>query len=170
MPPMADNGDQSEFDTNFDAGVEADEDTDPKKYIQQLTGKLSQTISNYNNENGGEDEELNKYVANMIVAQVAKNMEEVDKKEIIKKINTSVGSEDDAEEEVPPMDGEEAPAEELPPTEEPTQEPIQECVTKRQIKEALRDQLLKNDDGEEDVVAKKKDKKTTVFDGKTFTK
>lgn len=39
--PMDDNS-GSEFDTNFDAGVEADEDEDPKKYIQQLTGKLSQ--------------------------------------------------------------------------------------------------------------------------------
>ena len=45
----------SEFDTNFDAGVEADEDEDPKKYIQQLTGKLSQELGKYNNELGEPD-------------------------------------------------------------------------------------------------------------------
>ena len=62
MPPMddpnmmggdpsmmgGDMGNGSEFDTNFDAGVDADEDTDPKKYIQQLTGKLSQSLRKYN--------------------------------------------------------------------------------------------------------------------------
>lgn len=80
---------QSDFDTNFDAGVEADEDTDPKKYIQQLTGKLSQTLNTYNNEIGEPDVELGKYVLGMLVKQGTKGMGEDDKKEIIKKINTS---------------------------------------------------------------------------------
>ena len=78
----------SQFDTNFDAGVEADEDTDPKKYIQQLTGKLSTTLNSYNSENG-DDEGLNKYVAKMIVKASTKNMDDTQKKEIIKAINTS---------------------------------------------------------------------------------
>lgn len=90
MPPMdnmsQDNG-QSQFDTNFDAGVEADEDTDPKKYIQQLTGKLSTTLNNFNSENS--DEGLNKYVAKMIVKASTKNMDDASKKEVIKAINTS---------------------------------------------------------------------------------
>jgi hypothetical protein len=86
MPPM-DNG-QSEFDTNFDAGVEADEDTDPEKYIQQLTGKLSTTLNSFNSENG-DDSGLNKYVAKMIVKAATKNMDDAAKKEIIKAINTS---------------------------------------------------------------------------------
>ena len=84
-----DNQTQSDFDTNFDAGVEADEDTDPKKYIQQLTGKLSQTLNTYNNEIGEPDVELGKYVLGMLVKQGTKGMGEDDKKEIIKKINTS---------------------------------------------------------------------------------
>ena len=67
MPPMDNGG--SEFDTNFDAGVEADEDEDPKKYIQQLTGKLSQELGKYNNELGEPDTELSKYVGGMIVKQ-----------------------------------------------------------------------------------------------------
>lgn len=87
-------GDQggSEFDTNFDAGVEADEDEDPKKYIQQLTGKLSQELGKYNNELGEPDTELSKYVGGMIVKQVAKNMGEEDKKELIKKIKMTNSS------------------------------------------------------------------------------
>ena len=74
---MPENGSDigSDFDTNFDAGVEADEDTDPKKYIQQLTGKLSQTLNTYNNENGEPDTELGKYVLGMLVKQGTKGMD-----------------------------------------------------------------------------------------------
>ena len=79
--------DGSEFDTNFDAGVEADEESDPKKYIQQLTGKLSQTLVSYNNELGEPDTELGKYVLGMLIKQGTKGMDEKEKKEIIKKIN-----------------------------------------------------------------------------------
>lgn len=78
----------TDFDSNFDAGVEADEETDPKRFIQQLTGKLSQSLNSYNNENGEPDTELGKYVLGMLVKQGVKGMDEKDKKEIIKKINT----------------------------------------------------------------------------------
>ena len=60
---MEGNGDNqmpTDFDSNFDAGVEADEETDPKRFIQQLTGKLSQSLNSYNNENGEPDTELGK--------------------------------------------------------------------------------------------------------------
>ena len=90
------NSGESEFDTNFNAGVEADEDTDPKKYIQQLTGKLSTTLNNFNNEN--EDEGLNKYVAKMIVKQATKNLDDAAKKDIIKAINTSSEKDTDKDE------------------------------------------------------------------------
>ena len=88
----------SEFDTNFDAGVEADEDADPQKYIQQLTGKLSQTINSYNNENGA-DPGLNKYVVCMIVAATCKNLDEKAKKEVIEKINSATSDEELPDEE-----------------------------------------------------------------------
>lgn len=84
----------TEFGGNFDAGVEADEDTDPKKYIQQLTGKLSQSLNSFNNENGEPDTELGKYVLGMLIKQGTKGMDEKDKKEIIKKINSN-NSEDE---------------------------------------------------------------------------
>jgi hypothetical protein len=96
---MPENGSDmgSDFDTNFDAGVEADEDTDPKKYIQQLTGKLSQTLNTYNNENGEPDTELGKYVLGMLVKQGTKGMDEKDKKEIIKKINMNNSDDDESD-------------------------------------------------------------------------
>lgn len=90
MPPMnnmpMDNGQVSDFDTNFDAGVEADEDQDPKKYIQQLTGKLSQTLRSYNDNNGQPDVDLNKYVAGMIVKQAVSGLSPDDAEEIIDKV------------------------------------------------------------------------------------
>lgn len=86
-----------QFDTNFDAGVEADEETDPKHYIQQLTGKLSQSLNSFNNEQGP-DAGLSKYVASMIIAAACKNLDEKAKKELIEKINTASSSD---EEEIP---------------------------------------------------------------------
>jgi hypothetical protein len=100
MEGNSDNQMPTDFDSNFDAGVEADEETDPKRFIQQLTGKLSQSLNSYNNENGEPDTELGKYVLGMLVKQGVKGMDEKDKKEIIKKINTS---EDDM------MDGDDEP-------------------------------------------------------------
>ena len=114
MDPMGDNPDMmgpdggmdpmgsenaSEFDTNFDAGVEADEDEDPKKYIQQLTGKLSQELGKYNNELGEPDIELSKYVGGMITKQVAKYLDDNGKKDLIKKIKTTDSS--DESEDIP---------------------------------------------------------------------
>ena len=110
MPPVDDNltdmeGENqfpTDFDSNFDAGVEADEETDPKTYIHQLTGKLSQSLNSYNNENGEPDTELGKYVLGMLVKQGTKGMDDKDRKEIIKKINTNNSEDDDMPDE--PMD------------------------------------------------------------------
>lgn len=98
VPPTEGNGNsgESDYDTNFDAGVEADEDSDPKRYIQQLTGKLSQTLGTYNSEEGG-DEELSKYVGKMIVKQAAKALDEKGRKELIRAINTTASDGDDSD-------------------------------------------------------------------------
>ena len=115
--------DEGPFDSNFDAGVEADEDEDPKKYIQQLTGKLSQTLNTYNNENG-DDEELSKYVGKMIVKAAAKGLDEKGRKELIKSINTT--PENDEEEEIDDEDVD-------------VEEELNETVyTKRQLEKLLR--------------------------------
>lgn len=85
QPPMGDEM-PNQFDTNFDAGVEADEEQDPKKYIQQLTGKLSQTLQKFTDNNGQADVDLNKYVAGMITKQAMKGLSEEDAQEIIDKV------------------------------------------------------------------------------------
>lgn len=89
MSPMdVGSGQESEFDTNFDAGVDADEDQDPKKYIQQLTGKLSQTLRKYNEDNGQPDVDLNKYVVGMIAKQGVEGLTKDDTDEILNKIKS----------------------------------------------------------------------------------
>lgn len=102
--PM-DGGEQSEFDTNFDAGVEADEDSDPKHYIQQLTGKLSQSINSFNSEQS--DPGLSKYVASMIIAATCKNLDDKQKKELIDKINGAQNDEPSDDMDDNGMDGSE---------------------------------------------------------------
>ena len=114
QPPMG-GGEQmpNQFDTNFDAGVEADEEQDPKKYIQQLTGKLSQTLQKYTDNNGQPDVDLNKYVAGMITKQAMKGLSEEDADEIIDKVKAdedfSMGDDNGNQEpqgdmQQPPMD------------------------------------------------------------------
>ena len=78
----------NQFDTNFDAVVEADEEQDPKKYIQQLTGKLSQSLQKFTDNNGQPDVDLNKYVAGMITKQAMKGLSEEDAEEIIDKVKS----------------------------------------------------------------------------------
>lgn len=136
--PNTDNGNsQSQFDTNFDAGIDADEDTDPKKYIQQLTGKLSQTLSTYNNENG-DDSELSKYVGKMIVKQAAKGLDDEGKKELIKAINTS--SSDSSDESDVDASLDDGPEDNIPTGDDNMEEPVQEeCYTVGKIDEILGD-------------------------------
>jgi hypothetical protein len=101
MDPMGEEpkDQDADFGGNFDAGVEADEETDPEKFIQQLTGKLSQTLKKYNDENEDDEAGLNKYVAGMIATQASKGLTDSEKDEIIKKINS--GEVEDEENEEP---------------------------------------------------------------------
>ena len=83
-----------QFGGDFDAGVEADEDTDPENYIQQLTGKLSQSLKDYDDQNPGKLD-LDKYVIGMIVKQAVKGMDEGERKKVIKKIKETPLPSDD---------------------------------------------------------------------------
>lgn len=89
----SDMNEPNQFDTNFDAGVEANEEEDPKKFIQQLTGKLSQSLRKYTESNGQPDAELNKYVAGMIIKQSIEGLSSEDVDDILDKVK----SEDDGE-------------------------------------------------------------------------
>lgn len=83
-PNMSDQ--QTNYDNDFDAGVEANEEEDPEKYIQQLTGKLSQSYNKYNESQPKPNVDLAKYVAGMILKQTTKGLEPEDKKEIMDKV------------------------------------------------------------------------------------
>ena len=131
-------GGESQFDTNFDAGVEADEETDPKHYIQQLTGKLSQSINSFNTEQGP-DAGLCKYVASMIIAATCKNLDEKAKKELIEKINTAASSDEDdmgGEEDMDMGDGGEEMPMDDPNMGQQQQMPMNEMIlTRKQLQE-----------------------------------
>ena len=105
MPPM-DNMpmQQNPFDTNFDAGVEADENADPKKYIQQLTGKLSQSLRNYNDGQPQADADLNKYVAGMIIKQAIDGLSPEDVQEVLGKVKSGEDMQEPQDGQAPPMD------------------------------------------------------------------
>ncbi len=89
------NGETNQFDTNFDAGVEADENSDPKKYIQQLTGKLSQSLRSYNENQPQPDADLDKYVAGMILKQAIDGLSPEDANEILDKVKADDNQEND---------------------------------------------------------------------------
>jgi hypothetical protein len=89
--PVADNGagDKPFDDEPFDAGVEADEDSDPKKFLQQLAGKAGQTLRKYTRD-VGLDLELEKFMINSIISAThTSQMDAEDQEDIIEKIKTS---------------------------------------------------------------------------------
>ena len=102
-------GGQNQFDTNFDAGVEADENADPKKYIQQLTGKLSQSLRNYNDGQPQADADLNKYVAGMIIKQAIEGLSPDDVQEVLSKVKSDDDMEQPQGSNDQPTDGQQEP-------------------------------------------------------------
>ena len=77
-------------DEPFDAGVEADEQSDPKKYIEQLTGKLGQSLRKYNESQSEPDLELEKFAINSLLSAThTANMDQEDQEDIIKKVKES---------------------------------------------------------------------------------
>jgi hypothetical protein len=61
--------DDAPFDKEpFDAGIEADEETDPKKFIEQLSGKLGQSLRSYSEESGQPDFDLEKFAINSVIS------------------------------------------------------------------------------------------------------
>ena len=90
----------------FDAGVDADEESDPKKYIEQLTGKLGQSLRQYEDGQGQPDFELEKFAINSLLSAThTAEMQPEDQKDIIKKIKSSGKGDENAGTE--PSDGSE---------------------------------------------------------------
>lgn len=105
MPPVDDTLGQLQMDGNieqehgnddnffgkekFDAGIDVDEDADPKKYIEKLTGKLAQKLRDYNGTE--QDIDLNKFVINSLIPASIPQMDETDAKDVIKKVQDNIG-------------------------------------------------------------------------------
>lgn len=71
----------------FDAGVDADEASDPKKFIEQLTGKLGQSLRSYTQKQGAPDFELEKFAINSLLSAThTAEMDPDDQVDIIKKV------------------------------------------------------------------------------------
>ena len=101
-PMSDDSSDDKPFDDEpFDAGVEADEETDPKKFIEQLTGKLGQSLRKYTDEQGEPDFELEKFAINSLLSAThTSEMDSEDQKDIIEKVRTAgEGDEEPSDEE-----------------------------------------------------------------------
>lgn len=103
MAPGESGDEQNPFGADFDAGIDADEDTDPEKYIQQLTGKLTQVLRDYD-ENAQGNTDLDKYVLGMIIKQCVKGLDEEGRRDMIKKIKeTPLPGEENTEDEMDSM-------------------------------------------------------------------
>lgn len=167
QPPMGDDEMNSEFDTNFDAGVDANEQEDPKKFIQQLTGKLSQSLRNYNNEQPQPDAELSKYVCGMIVKQAIKGLKTEDVEDILKKIKSEDDFEDDTIEDDNQLNGNENGGDVQPQLSQPEQMPMESLNRNhnQKIEEIFQD-LISTE--KEDTIERPL-KRTNSFRHKPFT-
>ena len=80
----------------FDAGIDVDEESDPKKFIEKLSGKIGQSLRDYTENQGQPDFELEKFAINSLISAThTSEMDEEDRDDIIKKINKA--GEDDSE-------------------------------------------------------------------------
>lgn len=95
--PMDNTNQQENYGADFDAGVEANEQEDPKKFIQQLTGKLSQSLRKYNESMPQPDAELSKYVAGMVVKQAIEGLSQEDVSDILDKVQNDTTEEETME-------------------------------------------------------------------------
>lgn len=77
-------------DTPFDAGVEADEEESPEKYIQQLSGKLGQSLRKYTEDMGQADYDLEKFAINSVLSATnSGQMDQEDQNDIIAKVKSA---------------------------------------------------------------------------------
>jgi hypothetical protein len=77
-------------DEPFDAGVEANEEDNPEKYIQQLSGKLGQSLRKHAEETGQPDFDLEKFAINSVLSATnSGSMDQEDQSDIIAKVKSS---------------------------------------------------------------------------------
>jgi len=77
-------------DTPFDAGVETSEEDNPEKFIQQLSGKLGQSLRKYTEDLGEPDFDLEKFAINSVLSATnSSKMDQQDQSDIIAKVKSS---------------------------------------------------------------------------------
>lgn len=81
------------------------DDNSPKKTIQKLAGELSQELTQYNDAQDTPDTELNKYVMNMLAKQAGKALTPKDKRQVIKKLESTDEDVEDMPDDSPEQDG-----------------------------------------------------------------
>jgi len=91
LEPSAEEPSDKPFDEEpFDAGVEADEDENPEKYIQQLSGKLGQSLRSYTDDLAEPDYDLEKFAINSVLSATnSGEMDSEDQSDIIQKVKSS---------------------------------------------------------------------------------
>ena len=89
--PMEEPSNDKPFDEEpFDAGVEANEEESPEKYIQQLSGKLGQSLRKYTEDLGAPDYDLEKFAINSVLSATnSGEMDQQDQSDIIQKVKSS---------------------------------------------------------------------------------
>jgi hypothetical protein len=74
----------------FDAGVEASEEDNPEKYIQQISGKLGQSLRKYTDDMGQPDFDLEKFAINSVLSATnSGKMDSGDQADIIQKVKSA---------------------------------------------------------------------------------
>lgn len=137
-PTDAPSNDKPFDDEPFDAGVKADEESDPKKFIEQLTGKLGQSLRKYNEEQGTPDLELEKFAINSLLSAThTAEMDAEDQKDIIKKVKSAGKGDEDAE---MAADDSEEPTDDM--GDEPSEEPTNDMGGKESAEEPADDDNL----------------------------
>lgn len=155
----------NQFDADFDAGVEANEETDPKRFIQQLTGKLSQSLRKYNEGLPQPDADLNKYVAGMVVKQCVEGLSQEDVTDILNKLDNDE-AEAEGNENMPDM-AQGAPMEPMQGN-EMSQEPMNESESIRQSVSNRYSNLVGDETSDNKPVKNRDTYHKRPFMGKTF--
>lgn len=160
----------NQFGADFDAGVEADEQSDPKKFIQQLTGKLSQSLRKYNEGLPQPDADLNKYVAGMIVKQCIEGLPQEDVQEILDKVNSDEEMTDPNQAAADPT-MQQQPMNQQPMADPSMQQqpPMNENASRRQAITSRYEELTNdNNEGNNDTVPDRNSYHKRPWVGKTF--
>lgn len=143
---------ENPFDSNFDAGVEADEEEDPKKFIEQLSGKLSQSLRKYQEGLPQPDADTAKFAAGMVVKAAIDGLSDEDVKDILDKIKEGDNEEEPKGDENEMTDDFEMPEDDF------QGEELGESVMNRRKIDELFNQIMNNGDVENDVQKKPLDR------------